>query len=279
MPSGQNVQEQTLDYSAVIILACFLIPLERLIPLHPEQGHLRRHWANDVLHLLFNGFFIRAGSTVLFGAVMAGYRTYVDPTDTAWVAELPVWVQAIAVIIIADIGYYIAHRSSHAIPFLWKFHSVHHSVEEMDWLASHRLHPVDQILANALSLLPVYFMGFSPAAIGIYIVLHHAQSLLIHSNVRMNFGPLKFLFASPDYHHWHHANQKEAYDSNFAAQLSIIDLIAGTMFLPKHRPEKYGLTEEMPHHYHQQLLYPFRAIFKSAMQRKAQRGQSNEQES
>ena len=252
-----------MDYAAILILASVFIPLERLLPLHPEQGMLRRNWANDLFYLLFNGFVVRAGATLLFGAVMAGYRTYVDAADTAWVAAQPIWAQATAVIVIADIGYYIAHRSFHAVPFLWKFHSVHHSVEEMDWLATHRVHPVDQILSSAMSLLPVYFIGFSPVAIGIYVAIYHAQALLSHSNVKLNFGPLKYLIASPEYHHWHHANQPEAYDRNFAAQLSIIDLVAGTIFMPRHRPEKYGLTEPMPRFYHQQMLYPIRAIFKS----------------
>ena len=271
LPTGQNLKDQTVDYSAIIILACVFIPLERLLPMHAEQRTLRRHWANDLFYLLFNGFVVRAGSTLLFGSVMVAYRSYVDPGATAWVAEQPIWLQTIAVIVIADIGYYVAHRTSHAVPFLWKFHSVHHSVEEMDWLATHRVHPVDQILSNALSMLPIYFIGFSPAAIGIYFAIYQAQALLSHSNLRVKFGPLKYLIASPEYHHWHHANQPEAYDSNFAAQLSIIDLIAGTMFLPKHGPEKYGLTEEMPPLYHQQMLYPFRAIYKSLSGRNRQK--------
>ena len=267
-----------MDYSAVIILACVFIPLERLLPMHAGQGILRRNWANDLFYLLFNGFVVRAGSTIVFGAAMATYSTYVDASHTAWVAGLPIWLQVIAVMVIADIGYYIAHRSSHAIPFLWKFHSVHHSVEEMDWLATHRVHPVDQVLSNAMAFLPIYFIGFSPVAIGIHVAIYQAQALLSHSNLRVNFGPLKYLFASPDYHHWHHANQPEAYDSNFAAQLSVIDLVAGTMFLPKHRPEKYGLTEHMPATYPEQMIYPFRAILKSWTGQKSQKGISHEQE-
>ena len=267
-----------MDYSAILILACVFIPLERLLPLHSEQPLLRRNFANDLFYLLFNGFVVRAGSTVLFGAVMAGFRQYVDPASTAWVMDQPIWAQAIAVIVIADIGYYTAHRTFHAVPFLWKFHSVHHSIEEMDWLATHRVHPVDQILSNAMSLLPIYFIGFSPAAIAIYLTLYQAQALLVHSNVRLNFGPFKYLFASPEYHHWHHANQPEAYDRNFASQLSIIDLVAGTMFLPKRRPEKYGLTEPMPDNYPQQMIYPFAAILKRPKGQISSKGNSHEQE-
>ena len=130
----------------------------------------------------------------------------------------------------------------------------------MDWLATHRVHPVDQIFTNMLSLMPIYFLGFSLEAMVIHQAIYQAQALLIHSNVKLNFGPFKWLFASPEYHHWHHANEKEAYDRNFAAQLSIIDVIAGTLFLPKRLPKTYGVNEPIPRLYHQQLLYPFRAI-------------------
>jgi sterol desaturase/sphingolipid hydroxylase (fatty acid hydroxylase superfamily) len=249
------------DYTLPLILACIFIPLERLLPVHPEQRMLRGQWANDVFYFLFNGIVVRLCFVAVAGAIMVAYDQVV-PTETfAWVTALPLWVQVPAVIVVADIGYYTAHRISHAVPFLWKFHAVHHSIEEMDWLATHRVHPVDQVFTNTLSMLPIYFLDFSLGSVMIYQAFYAAHAMLVHSNVRLNFGPLKYLVASPEYHHWHHANQKEAYDRNFASQLSIIDVVAGTMFLPKHSPEKYGLNEPMPELYHQQMLHPFKGIW------------------
>lgn len=268
-----------MDYTAIIVLACVFIPLERLLPLYEGQGLLRRQWANDLFYLLFNGFVVRAGFTVLVGGIMAVYRLYFDYEATAWIRDQPIWLQAIAVLVIADTGYYIAHRTFHAVPFLWQFHAVHHSIEEMDWLASHRVHPVDQVLSSAMQMLPIFFIGFSPAAVAIYLAVYQAQALLVHSNVKLNFGPLRYLFASPDYHHWHHANQPEAYDRNFAAQLSIIDLVAGTIFMPKHRPDRYGLTEPMPALYHQQMIHPFRVLWKKWTATTDMKGDGHEQKS
>ncbi len=251
-----------MDYTAILILACVFIPLERLVPLHPEQGLFRRGWYNDLFYLLFNGIVVRAGSAVVLGAVMAAYRHYVPSDANQWLRAFPLWAQVIGVAVVADIGYYTAHRMSHSIPFLWKFHAVHHSIEEMDWLASHRVHPFDQIFTNSLSLLPVFFLGFSAPAVIISLAIFQAHALLLHSNVRLKFGPLKWLIASPEYHHWHHADQREAYDRNFAAQISLIDLVAGTIFLPEHRPQRYGVSEPVPRLYPQQFLYPFHAILK-----------------
>ena len=253
-----------MDYTGILILACIFIPLERLLPLHHDQPILRRDWANDLFYLLFNGLVVRGGTLLVFAAAMFAWRQW-WPTDTLGLAgQLPIWAQVIGTIVVADIGYYTAHRMAHAIPFLWRFHAVHHSIEEMDWLASHRVHPFDQIFTNAMSLLPVYFLGFSLEAVAIFTVIYQAQALLIHSNVRISFGPLKWLIASPEYHHWHHADQREAYNRNFAAQLSLIDVIAGTIFLPRgRRPDQYGVSDPVPRFYPQQFLYPFAAALKA----------------
>ncbi|NGM45332.1 sterol desaturase family protein [Rhodobacter sp. SGA-6-6] len=266
-----------MDYTAILILACIFIPLERLLPLHHDQPILRRDWANDLIYLLFNGFLVRAGSILVLGGVMASWTHWVPAEATAWTRGLPLWAQVIGVIVVADIGYYTAHRLSHGIPFLWKFHSVHHSIEEMDWLASHRVHPFDQIWTNALSLLPVYFLGFSAPAVAIFSLIYHVQALLLHSNLRITFGPLKWLIASPEYHHWHHADQREAYNRNFAAQLSLIDVVAGTMFLPRHRPERYGVSDPVPRSYPLQLLYPFAALLKARRKQTNTKGATHEQ--
>ncbi|WP_246672129.1 MULTISPECIES: sterol desaturase family protein [unclassified Mesorhizobium] len=79
---------------------------------------------------------------------------------SATVQSQPLWLQAIEALIIADIGFYLAHRAFHAVPFLWRFHAIHHSIEEMDWLAAHRVHPVDQILTKSASFLPLFALGF-----------------------------------------------------------------------------------------------------------------------
>lgn len=68
---------------------------------------------------------------------------------------------------------------------------------------------------------------------------------------------MKWIFASPQFHHWHHANEREAYDNNFAAQLSVIDLLGGTLFMSKGTPAKYGVDDPIPDFYHEQLAYPF----------------------
>lgn len=253
-----------LDYTAIFILACIFIPLERLFPLHEGQKMLRRDWINDLVYVFVNGFVVRAGFTIVAAVLMVVLNAAFGVDPLPFIGEMPLWLQVLAAIVIADIGYYMAHRICHTVPFLWKFHAVHHSIEEMDWLATHRVHPVDQIFTNTFALLPLWFLGFSLEALVIHQAIYQFQALLLHSNIKVNFGPLKWVIASPEYHHWHHANERDAYNHNYAAQLSIIDVIAGTVFMPRARqPKAYGLSEPMPRLYHQQLLHPFRAIARS----------------
>jgi sterol desaturase/sphingolipid hydroxylase (fatty acid hydroxylase superfamily) len=254
-----------MDYTAVLILACIFIPLERLFPEHADQPTLRRDWANDVLYVMLNGFMIRAGFAVIAGAMMWAFTQAFGSDPVPFIARLPIWVQVVAILVVHDIGYYIAHRLLHSVPILWRFHVVHHGIAEMDWLASHRVHPIEMIFSNALSLMPIFFLGFSFEAVFIHQLIYQAQTLMLHTNARINFGPLKWIFASPEHHRWHHATDRDSRDHNFAAQLSVIDLIGGTMFMPKERrPEGYGVKEAVPHLLHQQLLYPFKKLAEMA---------------
>jgi len=242
-----------------VIFITFLVfvPLERLFALHPQKV-FRRGWANDLIFLFLNGLLIKLGLLAVIGASIFAAAQILPASFQAAIGGLPYWVQIPAVIVLSDLGFYWTHRMFHAVPWLWRFHAIHHSIEELDWLAAARVHPVDQILTKGVSLVPVVALGFSEWAIGVYALLYQWQSVLIHANVRIRFGPLRLLFASPEFHHWHHSSQLEARDRNFAGQLSFLDALFGTLHMPRGQaPTTYGLDRPMPQRYVPQLLYPF----------------------
>jgi sterol desaturase/sphingolipid hydroxylase (fatty acid hydroxylase superfamily) len=246
------------DLKRLLLLIAVFVPIELLFALRKEQRLFRRGWANDLLYYVANGPIISVGVTVfIIVAIIAGERLVPDLVRNA-VRNQPQWVQAIEVILIADIGFYGAHLAFHKIPCLWKFHAVHHSIEELDWLAAYRVHPLDQIITKSASLLPVFVLGFSEAAIATFALLYFWHSILLHANVRLSFGPLRWLIASPEFHHWHHANQPEAHDKNFAGQISLFDVIFRTVYMPKQQmPSSYGTDDPVPGTYLEQLIYPF----------------------
>ena len=243
----------------VIFVTCLVfVPLERLFAMHPEQKVFRRGWANDLIFLLLNGMLIKLGLLAVIVASIFAAAQIVPASVQATVGGLPYWVQIPLVILLSDLGFYWTHRMFHAVPWLWRFHAIHHSIEELDWLAATRVHPVDQILTKGVSLVPLVALGFSEWAIGVYALLYQWQSVLIHANLRIGFGPLRWLFASPEFHHWHHSTNREARDKNFAGQLSFLDALFGSLHLPRGQvPTAYGLDQPMPQRYVPQLIYPF----------------------
>lgn len=249
-----------IDLEQYLIVGLIFFQVELYFPLRAEQKTFRKHWRNDLVFLLLNGVVIQLGLLLAIGAMVAGLRLAMPHAVAAAVQSQPLWLQVMEVVLVADTGFYAAHRVFHAVPFLWKFHALHHSIEEMDWLASYRVHPLDQIVTKTVSYLPVFALGFSDAAVLVFVFIFKWQALLIHSNSRIGLGPLKWFLASPQFHHWHHANQPDALDKNFAGQLAFIDWIGGTLFLPNAMPAKYGTDEAVPARYDRQMIHPFRAL-------------------
>ncbi|MCB5174486.1 sterol desaturase family protein [Microvirga lenta] len=246
------------DLKRLLLLVVVFVPAERLLALRPGQKLFRRGWANDLLYYVANGPIIGLGISIVVLGTIVMAEWLVPESIREAVASQPYWVQTLEVILLADVGFYVAHFAFHKIPWLWRFHAVHHSIEELDWLAAHRVHPVDQIITKGVSLLPIFALGFSGVAIAIFGLIYGWHSILLHANVKIKFGPLRWLIASPEFHHWHHANHREAYDKNFAGQLSILDVVFRTAYMPKGRmPSRYGTDDPVPHHYLSQLIYPF----------------------
>lgn len=245
--------------AGLIIVAFIFVPLERLFTLRKNQRLFRKQWFNDLIHFFVNHFLVLIGSTasIILAAIILN-RTVVNNEFQASVAAQPAWLQFLEAVILADISHYIVHRLQHSIGFLWKFHSVHHSIEEMDWLASVRLHPVDQIIGRTLTIIPLYLMGFTAGTLGVYLSLVTLQALFVHANVNFKFKRLRWLIATPIHHHWHHSNEKAAINKNFGGQFPVIDLLLGTLYMPSDRmPSRYGTDEPVPSSYLQQLKYPF----------------------
>lgn len=227
--------------------------------MHPGKRILRAGWLMDFSYAAMNAVLVKFGLFILLSIFLTASEQAVPLSWQAWISAQPIWVQLPLIIFIADFGYYWAHRVFHTVPSLWKFHAIHHSSEQMDWLASMRNHPIDLIATKAVSLWPVFVLGFSESSIALFTTIFFWQSALIHSNIKLPVGPLKWLVSTPQFHHWHHANLPEAIDKNFAAQLPILDAIFGTMHMPARSvPNCYGTSEPVPAGLVDQIFYPVR---------------------
>lgn len=241
----------------LFFMSLIFIPLEKLWP-QRRQRTLREGLKTDLAHYGLNHLLMGG---VFFLIAMPGNwlrDRYGMPEIQEWVRNLPLFVQVVLILFIADFFQYWTHRSFHKIPRLWQFHKIHHSTQHMDWIASSRLHVVDVIMTRAISYVPIVMLGFSDQAVHIYLPVVALQALLVHSNVRFRFGMLKYFFTVPLVHHWHHSSEEPALDKNFAVSFSIIDVVFRTYYCPKNWPERYGLHgEQISEIFYQQLVYPF----------------------
>lgn len=243
----------------LLLYSAVFVPLERLFALKAEQGVFRRHWRLDLAYFFANSLLVEVLTllTLTPALIFFGWAR-VDPL-VARVSTLPLPVQVIAMVLVADFTQYWVHRAFHTVPVLWRFHAIHHSVEEMDWLAGSRLHLVDVILTRGTTYVPIFVLGFSQAALAVYVFLVAAQATFIHANVRWELRPLRRAIATPAFHHWHHSAERAAIDKNFAVHTPLWDLLFGTYYLPEHWPRRYGLADErpLPAGWFGQLLHPF----------------------
>lgn len=245
---------------SLILYSAVYVPLERLWPLHPEQPIFRRGWLTDLTYFMFSGLLVQVTSLLTMHPAMALFGWARHPAVTQPIASLSLLVQVPLILIVADLTQYWVHRAFHTVPALWKFHAVHHSTTAMDWLAGSRLHLIDAIVTRGTSYIPIYVLGFSEPAIAAYVVIVVIQATFIHANVRWTFGPLRWLVATPAFHHWHHSAQAEAIDKNFAVHLPVWDWLFGTCHLPNRWPEGYGLAggDDVPEGWGRQFVFPFR---------------------
>jgi sterol desaturase/sphingolipid hydroxylase (fatty acid hydroxylase superfamily) len=251
-----------LDFFVLnVILTGFLfVPLERLSPLKREQRLFRTEWREDLFYYLVSSLMVQ----VLTFLAMAPAN--VITLGTSWmtfraaVFDLPLIAQVPLIMLLTDLIQYWLHRAFHRVPVLWRFHAVHHSAKSMDWIAGARMHFLEVIVLRGVTAIPMFTLGFDPAAIQTYLLIVYFYSAFIHANIGWNLKPVEPVLATPRFHHWHHGEEKEAIDVNFAIHFPILDRLFGTHHMPEGRwPKGYGIGgHPVPAGYWKQFLYPFR---------------------
>ena len=238
-------------------LSIVFIPLERFFARLPDQSIFRQDWRADLFYFLVNSLLVQ-GLTYLSLKPALTIVANTQWTDLrAFMASQPIWLQFLEIMFLTDIVQYWLHRGFHQVPFLWKFHAVHHSAETMDWLAGSRMHVMEIVCLRGFTVIPMYALGYEETALKAYILYVFLHSTFIHANVRFDFGWLKQVIATPQFHHWHHGIEKEAIDVNFAVHFPILDRLFGTLYLPDRWPSGYGVGgHPVPKGYAKQFLYP-----------------------
>jgi len=175
-------------------------------------------------------------------------------------------VQLVAAIFVADLGQYLVHRTFHTVPFLWRFHSIHHSIKTLDWIAGSRSHFFDIVITRGLIMIPMMMVVFPQSVLAGYLVFVSFHATFCHTDFRPDAHGLERYIVTVRYHHWHHAADKEAVNVNFAIHFPFLDRLFGTHHLPKDAwPQRYGLLDDtVPPGFFAQLVAPFKRAARSS---------------
>ena len=251
----------------LIAISLLVWGLEILFPWRKEQSIIRKDFWLDGFYMFFN-FFIFAivinGVYKMLGVLFGDMGVTSKTLAIVDIAHWPQWVQLVVFFIILDFVQWFTHVLLHKYPKLWEFHKVHHSVKEMGFAAHLRYHWMENILYKPLKTLGVMVLGgFEPEQA--YIV--HFAAIAIghfnHSNIKLTYGPLKYVLNNPVMHLYHHAYTipEGSYGVNFGISLSIWDYIFKTNYIPEDGGKiELGFPgdEKLPKGFWGQLVYGFK---------------------
>jgi sterol desaturase/sphingolipid hydroxylase (fatty acid hydroxylase superfamily) len=264
-----------LDVALTLLIAIpVVMVIETLWPAKPEQKRLSVSFGHDLAwFFVVKGFRI----TVLvwfISAMTLTYQAYFSFLTVQGVNEWPFAARFIAGVLLADALSWLHHFVRHKVRVLWHFHAIHHSQEHLNLFTDFRFHPFESIVGALFTTIPLLIFGLTVPAIVAFKVFTMLQAQIYHSNVRMNFGPLRYIFVTPQSHRIHHSFKNEHHDKNFGVIFSIWDRMFGTHYHGEDEYPDTGIADE--HFPHErsfgvralirtmagQLIYPFQAIYR-----------------
>jgi len=247
-----------------VAIGVFCWALERLRPWRREQKVLRKGIGQDVFFLVFNGHFfgILAAHTIAWFTGVLSIDSEQHLQYAGVVNGWPWAAQFALCLVTIDLVEWCVHVALHRVHWLWRFHKLHHSIEELDWIGNFRFHFGEIVVYRTVTFLPLMFLGAQDTVLLATGVFTMFISNLNHANVDISWGPLRYLFNSPRMHVWHHDLVKHGrFGQNYAIVFSLWDWLFGTAYWPDDRehPDSLGFKgmPQYPRSIAGRLLHPF----------------------
>jgi sterol desaturase/sphingolipid hydroxylase (fatty acid hydroxylase superfamily) len=199
------------------------------------------------------------GAALFFGITSADGLVAFYDNGHGPLAQLPLAVQAGLFLAGSDLMNYWIHRAFHRSA-MWKYHAVHHSSADLDWLSAARFHPINIFLGSVATDVVLLLAGISPNVLVFLGPFTVAHSAFVHANLNWTLGPFRTVLAGPVFHRWHHTAADRGGEKNFASTFPILDVLFGTFYMPERAlPDRYGVADQgFPPSFGEQMLYPFR---------------------
>ncbi len=230
---------------------------EKLVPYDVLFNKPQSDVKGDVIHAFVNE------SMSILGILSIPIIASVMFFPSFWPTTLPLWLQVLFAVLIADVGITLAHYTSHKFRLLWRFHAVHHSIKRLYGFNGLMKHPLHQAFETFVGTTPLLLLGIPQDVLMLLVVAVVLQLLLQHSNVAYFTGPFKYLWSVNAIHRFHHLNTAKEGDVNFGLFTTMVDHLLGTFYYDNKRKisvSDLGISSQpkYPKTYWQQLLAPFK---------------------
>ena len=232
-------------FYALVVVSLVVWGLEVVFPWRKNQGAFRKDFWLDAFYMFFNFFIfnmivfiaLSIKAEELFLKLLSYFGRDVSSLQLIDLNEYPVLIRLLLFFVITDYVQWRIHRLLHKSTWLWKYHKVHHSVKEMGFAAHLRYHWMETLVYRTLLYIPLAMIGGFQVDDVIFV---HLIALTIghlnHANIKINYGPLKYIFNNPEMHIWHHAKalpENHSFGVNFGISLSIWDYLFRSSYVPK----------------------------------------------
>ena len=214
----------------VIAIVAGAVVLEFLMPADRRLRKVSPGLVNDIVWHVATGLFLLTVMAVIYATTATLFARHLGFLSFDFAASWPAWAKIAAGVAIADYLRWVSHYVRHKVPFLWAFHAVHHGQRELNVFSNFRGHPLEFVFSYAIVFLPLMmFQVDYDLAFGIVVAMTWFVNFY-HANIRTNFGPLRHILVTPQFHRVHHSPLPEHRDANFGVLFSIWDRLHGTRF-------------------------------------------------
>ncbi len=240
-----------------------LIVLEKRLPFQAQRRPNRTDVRIDFTYLM-TGYFIFSPLAQLLVKAIGWTAVGLFASRVSfgvWPSQLPLGVQVLLALSIAELVGYAVHRFAHETSAGWRVHATHHAATQMYWLNANRFHAIETVVKTSLQVLPLVMLGAGREVFLAYGAISAAHGFILHSNVDYRPGILSLFIGTPNLHRWHHSTIMAEANNNFGNVLTLWDHVFGSYYFPKGREftGAVGLMDdsEFPTTYFGQMKSPF----------------------
>jgi sterol desaturase/sphingolipid hydroxylase (fatty acid hydroxylase superfamily) len=215
----------------------FTVLGEFFIPLFKDwKPNFKENFLPDVSLFVLNYILLQSQLLQIFIASIA--INFSGGGFNLWPSDSNIVFQLVLALVISEFGLYWFHRGCHEIPFLWRFHKIHHNPERLYWFNATRFHYLDVTLLQVSAALPLLLLGAEGKIIALVTIFSTVHGYWQHINAEQDQGLLNYFFSGPELHRWHHNLNPDIANHNYGNNLIVWDHIFKTFYWPKDNKEQ-----------------------------------------